>query len=77
MKIFVRAKPRARVNKVLELSPNSFEVHVTAPPVAGQANTAIIALLADHLHLAKSQISLKSGATSRTKLFELVTNQTQ
>ena len=71
MKIFVRAKPKAYTNKVLELSPNTFEIHVTAPPVDGQANRAILELLAEHLHVSKSQIVLKSGLTSRTKLFEI------
>ena len=71
MKIFVKAKPNARTNKIIELSPNSFEVHVTAPPVAGKANQMIIETLADHFNVPKSEIVLKNGATSRTKLFEI------
>jgi uncharacterized protein (TIGR00251 family) len=71
MKIFVKARPNARANKLIELSPNTFEIHVTAPPVDGKANAALIELLADHFQVAKSQIILKSGGTSRTKLFEI------
>ncbi|MEK7460821.1 MAG: DUF167 domain-containing protein [Patescibacteria group bacterium] len=71
MNIFVKAKPNARVNKLIELSPNTFEIHVTAPPVDGKANSALIEMLAIHFQLPKSQIKLKNGQTSRTKLFQI------
>ena len=42
-------------------------IRVTAPPVDGQANAAAIALLAQALDVAKSEIRLVKGASSREK----------
>jgi uncharacterized protein len=65
----VRAKPGARVNAVLDVRGGALRVAVTAPPERGQANAAIIALLADALGCKGSQISLLAGRTSRDKRF--------
>jgi uncharacterized protein (TIGR00251 family) len=43
------------------------KVYVTAPPENNQANQAIIELIAKQFKLAKSQITLVSGATFREK----------
>ena len=43
-------------------------VKVAAPPVEGAANEALIALLAKELGVARSAVSLVSGAASRLKL---------
>lgn len=72
MNIFVKVKPTARADRLTKLSPNTFAAEVTAPPVDGRANAAVAVLLAEHFGIAKAQIRLKSGATSRTKLFEIV-----
>lgn len=71
MKINVKVKPRSRINKVAETGPGQFQVWTTAAPDKGQANQAVIELLAEHLKIAKSRIVLKSGAASRHKLFEI------
>ena len=44
---------------------------VGAPPENGKANDAVIALLAETLGVAKSAISVVSGATDRRKLVEI------
>jgi len=43
------------------------EVRVTAPPVDGDANEAVIALLAKALGVSRSELSILSGATGRHK----------
>ena len=43
-------------------------VKVAAPPVEGAANEALVALLAKELGVAKSAVTLVSGATSRLKV---------
>jgi uncharacterized protein len=40
---------------------------VSAPPEDGAANTALLALLADELDIAKKALTLASGATQRVK----------
>lgn len=71
MKITVKAKPRSKVNKVVQTSPGQYQVWTTEAPDKGRANQAIIELLAEHFQIAKSRIVLKSGAASRQKIFEI------
>lgn len=83
MKIIVRAKPKAKEEKIelLSQSPLDFgagkadlpiyKVSVKAPPVAGQANKAIIEALAKYFNKSSSQIHLISGQTSKQKVFEV------
>ena len=47
------------------------KVAVEAPPEKGRANEAIARLLARHLGLRGSQVSLHSGETSRDKWFRV------
>ncbi len=79
MKIFVKAKTRAKENKVspppLKLIPDieeTYTVSVKEKPVKGQANEAITKLLAEHFNISRSQVSLISGASSKRKVFEIL-----
>ena len=47
------------------------KLRLKAPPVDGAANTALIAFLAESLELRKADITIRSGATGRTKLLYL------
>jgi len=67
----VRVQPRARRNEVVEQGSGTFRVRVTAAPEGGEANRAVIALLADALGVAPSRIALVRGAASRDKLFRI------
>jgi uncharacterized protein len=49
----------------------ALQVRVTAPPVGGAANQALIGFLADLLGLRKADISILSGATARFKVLHL------
>ena len=49
----------------------ALKVAVTAAPEAGKANAAVIALLAKEWGVAKSAISVVSGATDRRKIIEI------
>jgi uncharacterized protein (TIGR00251 family) len=49
----------------------ALKVSVTAAPEDGRANAAVIALLAKEWGVAKSAISVVSGATDRRKLVEI------
>lgn len=71
MKIFVTAKPRAGENKIEKIDETNFKVSVTAPPIKGFANKAIIELLADYFNVSKSQVKLISGFSSKEKVFEI------
>jgi uncharacterized protein (TIGR00251 family) len=65
----VRAQPGARRNAITGEHDSHLKVSVTAAPDKGKANQAIAEVLCDNLSLARSQIELLAGATSRTKQF--------
>ncbi len=48
------------------------KVRLTAPPVDGAANEALVALLAERLGVPKRQVVIVRGATSRQKVVEVV-----
>ena len=50
---------------------SALKVAVTAPPEDGKANAAVIALLAKEWGVAKSAISVVTGATDRRKVVEI------
>lgn len=67
----VHVKSGARVDSLAyDQVTGAYQIAVRARPIEGGANIAIIELLAKHLQIPKSQISLKSGARSKIKRFE-------
>ena len=46
-------------------------IAVTAAPVEGKANEAMLRLIAKTLDLPKSSVTLRTGASSRSKLVEI------
>jgi len=71
-KINVRVIPRAKQNKITTDDDGRLRVHITAAPVDGAANDAVIRALADYFDVQKSQIKIIRGATSRNKVVELL-----
>jgi len=63
---------RASKNEIIKIGENTFKVYVTSVPEKGLANKKIIDLLSDYFNTPKSNITLKAGASSKEKLFELV-----
>ena len=47
------------------------KVRLTAPPVEGAANRALVKLLAKRLGVSRSAVSVVRGETSRNKLVEI------
>jgi uncharacterized protein (TIGR00251 family) len=68
----VRVIPRASRNEVEGIKGNALKVRVTAPPVKGAANKALVELLAERLKIRKSQIDIVAGRTSRQKMISVV-----
>jgi uncharacterized protein (TIGR00251 family) len=65
--IDVLVQPRASRAKIGPRHDGRIKIAVTAPPVDGEANAAVIALLAKSLGVAKSAIAVVAGASSRRK----------
>jgi len=64
----VRVTPRASASRVAPDARGGLRVHLTAPPVEGAANAALIRLLADWLDLPKRSFEVTRGARSRDKV---------
>ena len=67
----LRVVPGATRSRVVGRHGNAWKVRVTAPPEGGRANDAVIALLADALHVPRRDLELTSGLSSRDKLVAL------
>jgi uncharacterized protein len=65
--IRVKLIPRSAKNHVLGPEGEHYRVKVTAPPVQGQANKALVALLSETLGIAKRDIEITSGRSARFK----------
>ena len=65
----IKVKPGSRVDELIELGDGTWQARVKAPPVDGKANAAVIGLIAAHFGVRKAQVTLKSGASGRLKLF--------
>ncbi|HMU26300.1 MAG TPA: DUF167 domain-containing protein [Solirubrobacterales bacterium] len=76
-RIRVRLQPRASKNELKgwKEDPGSGEqvlqARVTAPPVDGKANQALIALLAKEFKTPKTRIRIIQGESARDKVVEL------
>ena len=70
-KINVRVIPRAKQNKITTDDDGCLRVHITAAPVDGAANVAVIKMLAEYFNIPKSQIKIVRGETSRDKVVEI------
>ena len=64
----VRLTPRASADRVDGVVDGVLRARVTAPAVDGAANTALLRLIADALHVARRDVRIVAGATSRQKL---------
>jgi len=73
-RITLRVIPRAKQNKITTESDGTLRIHITAAPVDGAANTAVIKMLAEHFGVPKTQIKIVRGDTSRTKIVEFPEN---
>jgi uncharacterized protein (TIGR00251 family) len=69
----IRVTPRARRDEIAEiLADQTIKIRLTAPPVEGKANEALIQFLAKVFGVNKSKIEILAGATARDKLVSIM-----
>ncbi len=69
----VRVTPRASRNEIFEvLSDGTVKIRLTAPPVEGQANEALLKFLAEVLSVPLSKLEIVAGASGRDKLVSVL-----
>ena len=64
----VRVVPRASKNAISGRHGDAVKIRLTAPPVEGAANQALVDFLAQALAVRKNQIEILSGHASRDKI---------
>lgn len=69
--IQIKVKPNSRTNLLEQNDDGTWLAHIKAPPVDGRANEELIALVAKHFGQRKSEVSIKSGGSSRLKLVQI------
>ena len=67
VELSVQVQPRAGRSKVVGEHGDALKLQLAAPPVDGEANDELVALLSRLLGVPRRQISLVSGAASRRK----------
>ena len=69
--ISVKVKPNARVSLLTQVEGGTWLAKLKSPPVEGKANEELLSLVARHFGCRKAAVSLKSGASARTKLVRI------
>lgn len=71
--IKIKLIPRASRNEIVGIMDDgTIKIKITAPPVEGQANQAVIKYLADILKISSINIEIISGKTSHNKLISII-----
>jgi uncharacterized protein (TIGR00251 family) len=71
MIIKVHVKTHAHQDKIEEVNVEEYKVWTTAVPDKGEANDAVIDILAEHFNTPISRIKIISGNKSTHKLVEI------
>lgn len=71
MRVEVLVKPNARKEELIEVDSKTFQIKVSVPPEGGKANKRVIEMLAKHLGIAKSKLTIVKGQKSRQKVVEI------
>lgn len=67
----VKVHPRARKNAITGIVGNALKLALTAPPVEGRANQAVIEFFAELFAIPRSSVTIASGDTSRNKIVRI------
>ena len=67
----VKVHPRARKNAITGEVGDALKLALTAPPVDGKANQAVIEFFADLFAIPRSSVTIASGETSRNKVVRI------
>jgi uncharacterized protein len=67
----LRVQPRASRDEVAGLHGDAVRIRLTAPPVDGAANEALLRFLSRQLQVARGALSLAGGRTGRSKLVDV------
>ena len=64
----IKVKPNARVSSLVQMPDDTWQAKLKSPPVDGRANEELVALVAKHFNCRKAAVTIKAGASGRSKL---------
>ena len=67
----IRVQPRAKKDAITGEIGDALKVALTAPPIEGRANDAVIAFFAELLNVPRSSVTIAAGQTSRNKVIRI------
>ncbi len=70
-RLSIRLIPNAKTSEIVSREGSSWVIRISAPPVDGKANEALIKFLAKELDCAPSEIEIVRGQGSRNKVVEI------
>lgn len=67
----VVVKPNSKKGPLVIMDGQRLVVYLREKPIDGEANAALVKLLAKHFRVAKTSIHIKTGSRGRKKLVEI------
>jgi len=71
MLVRVRVKPGSRQSRIEQTGEGTLLVWLRSPASQGRANEELLEKLAEHFGVPRSQVHIRSGRTSRSKLVQI------
>ena len=71
VRLEVYVQPRASKTELAGMHDGTIRIRIAAPAVENAANRALIDFIAQHLGIARRNVRIVSGSTSRRKVLEL------
>ena len=71
MRISIIAHPNSKNPRVEKDLMDQLHIYVSAPPLEGKANKAVLEVLAKYYQTPKSRVILIRGEKSKNKIFEI------
>lgn len=72
MLIKVKVFSESKKDGIVKKSDDSFEIKVKAKPERGEANKAVINMLAGYFEIPTGKIRMIKGSKQRSKIFEIM-----
>ena len=69
--LMVMAAPRSSKTEIVEIQQDRVKIKVKAPPVDGEANSALVEYLSKIFKIPKKSVILEKGQTGKQKSFLL------
>lgn len=71
MRIYIKAKPGSKEEKVVKTDEENFIVSVKERPIQGRANDAIVRALAKHFGVPTYCVKILAGERAKRKIVEI------